>query len=39
VTGALVLRLLVDPTAFTPLVIGFVHQLTGLSLSIPGGCA
>lgn len=37
VTGALVLRLLVDPTAFTPLVIGFVHQLTGLSLSIPGG--
>ncbi|QLA20410.1 AsmA family protein [Desulfolutivibrio sulfoxidireducens] len=37
VTGLLVLRLLVDPAAFTPLLTGFVKQTTGLSLTIDGG--
>ncbi len=37
VTALLLLRLLVDPAAFTPLVTGFVQQTTGLTLSVPGG--
>ncbi len=34
---ALLVRLLIDPAAFAPIVAGFVHRTTGLSLTITGG--
>jgi|GEM_PF-1460642 len=36
-SAALLVRLVIDPAAFAPIVAGFVQRTTGLSLTITGG--
>jgi AsmA protein len=36
-TGILALRLIVDPSAFAPVITGFVQRATGLNVTIGGG--